>query len=362
MATDVITPLVGPTSCPANVRETKIAFGYKQQAALATANALTELWSLTKTNPALSVVAPITEDDANDIGKGDEFPTQVFPVNMDTGVALEKYCSSQFMAWLFCFSTGKATKTPAGTGFTYAAIPSDPVVNCLDLPPFTWAEQIRPQPDSVVDRALIGMVINDFTVNLESGPGRANCRASVNCVGTGKIAAPSTITPWPVVTPEDILNASGAVINIAGIDYVAATSFISMDFRWNNNVRLASGYYPGSGTQNGFAIRGRMEYGNRECTLAFVARAAKGSVEFNNLIGRTEGAATITVNGAVIGAGPAKHSFTISMPRTVFSAVVNGEADGIVTVNCTVRALKPASPGDYITLSATTTKDAILGL
>ena len=50
------------------------------------------------------------------------------------------------------------------------------------------------------------------------------------------------------------------------------------------------------------------------------------------------------------------------MPRTVFSAVVNGEADGIVTVNCTVRALKPASPGDYITLSATTTKDAILGL
>ena len=41
MATDVITPLVGPTSCPANVRETKIAFGYKQQAALATANALT---------------------------------------------------------------------------------------------------------------------------------------------------------------------------------------------------------------------------------------------------------------------------------------------------------------------------------
>jgi hypothetical protein len=126
-------------------------------------------------------------------------------------------------------------------------------------------------------------------------------------------------------------------------------------------VRLASGYYPGSCQQNGFAVRGRMEYGNRECTLTFVARAAKGSQEFANLMSQHEGPATITVKGAVIGAGPAQHSFALTMLRTVTSGVVNGEADGIVTVNCTVRVLKPVS-GDYITMSAVTATDGIFGL
>jgi len=359
-----VTPQAGPTSCPANVRETKIAFGYKPQADLATENVIAEVWSLTKTNTALMTVAPVNEDDANDIGKGDEFPTQTFPTNIDTAVTIEKYCSSEFLAWLFCFTTGKATKSgAAGTGFTYAAVPSDPVVNCINLPPFTFAEQIRTPPDSVIDRAGIGFVVNDWTLTMESGPGRANCRVSVNCVGTGKLATPSGLTPWPPVEAEHFLNAAGATINVIGIDYVLAASFISAEFRWNNNVRLPSGLYPGSGTQNGYAIRGRMEYGNRECTLTFVARAAKGSPEYLALIAspQTEGPATIAVNGATIGAGPGKHNFSIASTRAVFSAVVNGDSDGIVTVNCTVRFLKPTT-GPYITLSATTTKDAILAL
>ena len=111
---DGINPTAGPTSCPANIRETKIAFGMKPQSDLATINAAPELWSLTKTNPALGVVNPVTEDDAQDIGKGDEFPTTVYPSNLDTAAVIEKYVSSEFMSWLFCFTTGKATKTTVG--------------------------------------------------------------------------------------------------------------------------------------------------------------------------------------------------------------------------------------------------------
>ena len=117
MADPIVTPLAGPASCPANIRETKICFGYKPQADLATENVIAEVWSLTKTNTALMVVNPVNEDDANDIGKGDEFPTQTYPTNIDTAFGLEKYCSSEIMAWVFCFSTGEATKTSAGTGF-----------------------------------------------------------------------------------------------------------------------------------------------------------------------------------------------------------------------------------------------------
>src|SRR5262252_9082783 len=115
---DVINPLA-VTSCPANVRETKICFGFKPQTDLATANVVGDMWSLTKTNPALAAITPVNETDANDIGKGDEFPTTTFPTSVDAAVPIEKFCSSEFMAWLFCFTTGKATKTgAAGTGIT----------------------------------------------------------------------------------------------------------------------------------------------------------------------------------------------------------------------------------------------------
>jgi hypothetical protein len=357
---NVIDPRAGAGSCPANIRETKIAFGFKPQAALETSNTALEMWSLTKTNPALAVITPNTEDDGQDIGKGDEFPTQVFPTSVDVAVPIEKYVSSEFLAWQFCFVTGKATKVAAGTGWKYTAVPSDPVVNCINLPPFTYAEQIRPSPDSVIDRAAIGCVVNDFAIMMESGPGRANCRVTSNWVGTGRTAAPSTLT-LPPVTAEHFLNAASATITINGIDYIAQQSFISLEFRWNNNVRLPTGFYPGSGTQNGFAVRGRMEYGNREITLSFVARAAKGSQEYLNLISQAPGSLLITLTGAVIGAGPDTHGMRIVAPKTVMSAVVNGEADGIVTVNCQVKFLKPAA-GDIISLEATTTQDAILGL
>jgi hypothetical protein len=347
-------------SCPANIRETKIAFGFAPQADLVTINPVAELWSMTKTNAALAVITPNTEDDSQDIGKGDEFATEVFLTNMDTAVAIEKYTSSEYAAWVFCFATGKATKTVAGAGWTYAAVPSDPVVNCINLPPFSYVEQIRAEPDSVLDRAALGCVINDLTLTMQSGPGRANCTLACNVVGTGRIANPSGVVV-PALTVEHLLNAASATITINGIDYVLNASFISLEFKLNNNVRLPSGLYPGSGTQNGFAVRGRMEYGNRDISLTFVARAAKGSAEFNNLISQTEGTIAITLTGGVIGAGPDTHGLSITAPRTVLSAVTNADTDGIVNVNCTVKFLKPPT-GDIITMSATTGQDGILAL
>src|SRR5436190_21682340 len=115
-------------SCPANVRETKIAFGFQPQADLTTPNPLLELWSLTKTNAALAVTEPVTEDNALDIGKGDEFPTQTFPSHINATVPLEKFTSSEIMAHLFLFGLGKGTKTGTAPAFVYAAVPSDPVV------------------------------------------------------------------------------------------------------------------------------------------------------------------------------------------------------------------------------------------
>lgn len=348
-------------SCPANVQETVIAFGYQPQADVATINTLAEMWSLTKVNPALSVVNPVNETNALDIGKGNEFPSQVFPSYQDASVPLEKYVSSEFMAWLFCFTTGKATKTAAGTGWTYAAIPNDPTVDCINLPCFTWDELIRAEPNSVVDRALIGCVVGEWTLTMNSGPGRANCRVTCVLPGSGRVQTPG-LTPLPALTQEHFLNAAGASINFNNVDYVLQQSFISLEFRWNNNVRLDTGLYPGSGTQNNYAVRGRMEYGIREMTLSWVARAEKGSVEYNNLMNGTEGSCTFGVKGAQIDAAD-YHSFQIAMPRTRMQSVVNGEDNNIVTVQCTATILQPTDGvTPIITMTATTTQDGILGL
>jgi hypothetical protein len=356
-----VQPLAGPASCPANIQETRIAFGFKPQLDVPTINALTDMWSLTKVNPAMSMVNPVNETNALDIGKGNEFPSQVFPSHQDTSVALEKYVSSEFLAWLFCFTTGHATKTVAGTGFTYASTPNDPAVTCINLPCFTWDEQIRATPNSVIDRALVGNVVGDWTLTMSSGPGRANCRVACTLPGSGRAQTPG-LSPIPTVTAEHFLNAAGATITINGIDYVLSQTFISLEFRWNNNVRLDTGLYPGSGTQNNFAVRGRMEYGIREMTLNFVARAQKGSLEFSNLINQVEGPVNFGVKGASID-GINFHGFTIAMPRSIMQSVVNGDDANIVTVQCGVTALAPTDGvTPIITMSATTTKDAILGL
>lgn len=347
--------------CPANIRETKIAFGLVPQTDLVTPNLPAEMWSVTKTNPSMMVVTPTTETDAADIGKGDEFPTQIFPVSMDAVMPVEKFVSSEFMAWLFCFTTGNATKV----GNKYCAEPADPAVACINLPPFTAAEQVRPPNNSVVDRKSIGMVVASWSLTMESGPGRNNCKVSASFQGTGNVESPPdvAITPWPPVEAEHFLNAASASIVIAGVDYVLGQTFMSLNFTWTNNVRLDSGYYPGSGIdENGFAIRGRMEYSTRECTLSFVARAVKGSPEYNALVSLTPGVANIKLEGATIGAGPDKHGIEIIIPKSVFSAVVYGEADGLVTVECTASPLKDAATGKYVTMCATTTKTGIFGL
>jgi Phage tail tube protein len=225
------------------------------------------------------------------------------------------------------------------------------------MKPFTYVEQVRDQPDSVVDRAAIGCVVNDWTVSLASGPGRANARVVANFVGTGNVDQPSAIV-MPALIQEHFLNAASATIDINGVNYVLNKTFVSCDITWNNNVRLDEGFYPGSGTKNGAAIRGRMEHGDRTCGFTFRARMEQGSPELVKLMSQTTGPATITLQGALIG-GTDYHGCRFFFPKVIFSMAQPEEQNGIITVNVTATPLKdPAQP--YVQFEATTTKSGIL--
>lgn len=341
-------------ACPANSRETKIGLGFVAQTDLQTPNAQPDIKSLTITNSAPFTITPTTEDNAADIGKGDEFPTEQYPVSMDVTGRIEKFLTSESAAWAFVMGLGNVDETVVGTtGAKYVCTPTDPAVHCIDLSAFTVVEQIRPGVDAFLDNALVGCVITGFTINLESGPGRNNARIAIDIAGSGKVITPSGLTvPDPI--PEHPLNAASATISVNGIDYILSKGFISAEITWQVNPRLDTGYYPGSGVdENGFALRGRMEYSNRVAGMTFVARASKGSPEYNMLLTMQEGETIVTLSGAQIGAGPDKHSISVRFPRSTIAAATNGDADGIVTINCTVKPLKDPVDG-YAIFTATT--------
>jgi hypothetical protein len=82
----------------ANINELMDGWSYGKQTAIGTANS-TAIWRHTNLNTKPWAKVPVNEDDRAEIGKGHEFPTQLFKshYNMPT-YEISKYASSEFLA------------------------------------------------------------------------------------------------------------------------------------------------------------------------------------------------------------------------------------------------------------------------
>ncbi len=98
----------------AKTREILIGFGFAKQADIATANTLAGVWSLKKLNTSLANPNLNTENDAPELGKGNEFATEVFRTSWDVAGQIEKYLTSDFAAWAMAFGLGHVVPTGAG--------------------------------------------------------------------------------------------------------------------------------------------------------------------------------------------------------------------------------------------------------
>ena len=108
--------------------------------------------TLTKLNASLINPKLATENDADDYGKGHEFPTVTYKTAWDVGVTLEKYLSAEIGAWAVAFGLGKVVKSGAGP-YTYTCTPLIPSAgDAAELPYVSYVEQIRPGAGVVVDR------------------------------------------------------------------------------------------------------------------------------------------------------------------------------------------------------------------
>lgn len=342
----------------ANLREVRTALAFRHQADIATLPGAANFWSLSKTNNALAIVDPKTEDDAQDLGKGDEFPNNVFPVNQDASAPYEKFASSEILAYLAVFGLGNFTKSsPVGSSYLYTCTPLDPVTQGIELPFTSYIETIRQGGSAILDRALVGCVVSEWGLDLNSGPGRQNARVRFNLMGSGIVDQPSgVVMPDPYV--EHGLNAGSAAISILGSNYVALKRIVSLQFSWASSIRGDQGLYPGSGINAaGFQTRGRLENGDRVATLNFKTRLESTSTELANLLAQTEGTAVFSLRGSLI-SGSTYHGTVFTLPRVRISSAVVDDDQGIVTVSVQIRALKDSSDG-VITVAATCAQDNI---
>ncbi|MCX6624676.1 MAG: hypothetical protein NTY38_27165, partial [Acidobacteria bacterium] len=120
-------------------------------------------------------------------------------------------------------------------------------------------------------------------------------------------------------------------LTIYGVDYVTNKNIVSLEAGWKNNLKTDAGFFPGSGFQvagdaTSGAIRGRLECGNRQASLKFVARFAHGSTELATLKDQTTGTAVIGLQY------DANNKLTLTYHKVSFSSAEVGETDGLVTV------------------------------
>lgn len=310
----------------ANIRELLMAFGKGKQTDIATASALANLWRMNKLNAALTNPKMNAEDDAAELGKGHEFATQSFKSHIEVSTTVEKYLSSQFAAWMFAFGLGKVVKSGTLPNFVYTCTPLNPVTDGDELPYFSLVEQMRPGAGVIVDRMHVGCAVKSVRVSISSGPGRTNARATVEIAGSGKLIEPSAVA-MPAATPETALLASSLSLTVIGVDYVTLKNVVSVEMGWDNNFR--SGYYPGSGTQDGYQIQGRLEIGDRAPSLSFVARYKNGSAELAKLKALTTGTAIVGLTA------DANNDLQVTWQQVAFQTVELGETDGVVTVAVT---------------------------
>jgi len=315
----------------ANIRETLIGFGKAKQTDIATPNEAADIWRFGKLNAALANPKLNTENDAEEFGKGHEFPTQSFQTSWDAGGTLEKYLGAEIAAWAMAFGLGKVVKAGTTPNFTYTCTPLFPASgDAAELPYFSFVEQIRPGAGVVLDRMAVGCVVEGWTITIGSGPGRANSKITVEFVGSGKVTEPSGIA-MPTATVEKLLPSASLALTINGVNYVTNKNVVSLEASWKNNVRLDAGFFPGSGFQTpgdatSGAIRGRLEFGNRQGTLRFTARFENGSTELTKLRNQTTGTAVISLTYDT------NNSLEITWQKVSFATAEVGETDGIVTV------------------------------
>lgn len=352
---------------PARTQELAIGIGFKRQtntgeiactaAELQTPLTAAEIWQLGIGSFNVPFPEFTQESDAQFFGKGHEWATQVFPTSIGIPWNWDFHLTSQNWAQVIAFAMGKVTEsTPAAGAYQYVCVPKDPTVDGVNLPATTIVAGIRAGgAGEILDIAAVGMVCSGFSLKVQAGPGLQNTQLSSQWLGCGKYVNNCGIT-IPAATVETRLGAgSTTALTINGVNYLANARFVDLELNYNNDVQ--PGYYPGSGSQSGFDIAGRMRMGKRSVSFVWQVELESDSAELADLLAGVEGTATMRNEGPTI-TGATKHTSQLVLHRTRNKAFKMAEGNGFVTARVETEIMYHATNG-LMTATAITNKAAI---
>lgn len=307
---------------PTRIQSVKYGLGSAKQVDISTV--ASSFNTFRKLNTEIHTLKYNTENDKDEIGKGNEFITQVFPVAYDMQGRIEKYGSAEFTLWSWAYALGVVGLS----GGLYTIAPLDPGTT-LEPPYFSTVQQLNEGGSAAIDECYLGCAVEDVETVFNYGPGRQSLKTNASIVGSGKHTIPSGVV-LPAVLTEAYMLSSSCAVTINGTDYVSAKTVLSGSLGWKNNLLLNAGYFPGSGLVDNAAVRGRIEIGNRVPTFTFTARLLNNSPEYAALIAQTTGTAVLTFTF------DATHFVTFTWQSVSYEMVERTEADGIVAVTVTV--------------------------
>lgn len=266
-----------------------------------------------------------TESDKDEIGKGNEFISQVFATAWGATHQLSKFSSAEFTLWAWAYALGNVALSSG----LYTINPLDPATS-LQLPYTSLVAQLGEGGGSAIDEVWKGVCVGEVTTDFHYGPGRASSNTNVSLIGSGRHTFPSGIT-LPTTLTEFGLKSQSMAITINGVDYVAgspgAKTILMGSMSWQNNLLTGIGHRPGSGLVNNASVMADLLFGNRVPTLNFTAFLTKDSLEQTKLIAQTTNTATITLTY------DATHFVTWTYPSVSFESVTRSQEEGLVAVN-----------------------------
>jgi hypothetical protein len=325
-------------------RETKFAVSKGPQTNISTIAAEANLLSFRKLNFAPINPGLVAESDAGWIGAGNEFATQIYNSHWAQQWEIEAYLTSQWLAWASAMCLGSSVKSLTGP-WLYTSVPQVPLTDGIEPPYATVVQQIRD-----IDEGYIGGIVNSFRVVAGKGPGLENSKIFIGMIGSGIINTATGYT-LPAVSNGDFLTQGSMAVTILTTNYVATKRIETLEWGFNLDAPPDQGYYPGSGSQDGAAVQGRIEFRNRIPILNFTVRVEAAADELTKMIDGTTGTAAITQ-------GSGDHTYTATFHKVGFEAVERADSDGILVVNVTGRPMWHTSNG-LLTVAAKTDIDAI---
>jgi hypothetical protein len=311
----------------ANLNEMLVAFSYRKQTNLTTLGTQT-YWRLPNLNRQPWALRPVAETDANEVGQGDEFAHRLFKSHIDNGIhQLQYYGSVEMMTFALAFGLGKVALTGSSPNYTYTITPLVPSTDGLELPFFSYVQQIRPGGSQILDQLFKGCCVEGFKIGANKGPGRQSVTCMIDVTSPGLITDPSTVTVPALATFHDLNASTLTVLTINGVDYLANKGLESFEFGWANNIR--PGFFPGSGTSGGFQTEGRKEVGDRSVLWTMTARLVTGSPEQAALLALTTGSAEVKFTS------DSNNSVDVTWPLMSYTSAVIQDSGGIATVQVT---------------------------